>query len=424
MNDRPLPPCARPAPFAAAILLLTALVATPAARADVEADLGRCRADIVRIGENPRTPAEAYCLGLSYQFAINRGRDSARAMQWLRRSADQGHAPAQAVLGYMLEQGIGAAKNPEEAFRWYQKAAAAGNDDGQFNLGRAYEHGIGVARDPGRARDSYERAAAQGSRVARDALAGLGRAPPAARPEQGEFARGAELYKAGKFADAAKVFRALAERGYAPAQLQLGSQYARGEGLARSSTLAVQWYQKSAAQGYAIAQNNLSGALEYGDGVRENWAESLRWAQASAKQGNPQGMFLVGRAYQFGIAVPQSRETAIQWFDRAAAKGHNQADHWVRTLRSGGNFIGFRDEFEQNLVIGGQLRTDTQLVFAEPRGTTFRGSAERLAYLRNLRLRTDRNETYAAWSRAADKYAACKRGETGDSYCTSPGPAP
>jgi hypothetical protein len=143
------------------------------ALADVEADLGRCRADIVRIGENPRTPAETYCVGLSHQFAINRRRDSARAIEWLRRSAGQGYAPAQAVLGYMLEQGIGAAKNPDEAFRWYQKAAAAGNDDGQFNLGRAYENGIGVARDLARARASYERAAAQGSRVAREALARL-----------------------------------------------------------------------------------------------------------------------------------------------------------------------------------------------------------------------------------------------------------
>lgn len=399
-------------------------LATGLAHADLDADFNRCRGDIVRIGEDPRTPYEAYCLGLSYQFAINRKRDSARAIEWLKRAAGQDYAPAQAVLGYMLEQGIGAARNPAEAFKWYQKAAAANNDDGLVNLGRAYENGIGVARDLGQARRYYERAAALGNQPAREALANLGNAAPAPSAEQAEFARGAALYKKQDYAAAAGIFRALAERGYAPAQLQIGSQHARGEGVPQNAAIAVQWYRKSAAQGYAIAQNNLSGAYEYGDGVADDWAESFRWASRSADQGNAQGIFLVGRAYQFGIGVPQSRETAIEWFDRAAAKGHDQADYWQRWLRGRGNFIGFRDEDEQNRVIGGQLRTDTALVFAEPRGVTFRHAAERLAYMRALRARTDSNEAYARWSAKMDHYQRCKRGETGDSYCSSPGPAP
>ncbi|MCC6171020.1 MAG: sel1 repeat family protein [Gammaproteobacteria bacterium] len=410
------------------IALALSLIAMPAAQAAIEDDFNRCRAQIVRIGEDPRTPDETYCVGLSYQFAINRRRDSAKGVEWLRRAARQNHAPAQAVLGYMLEQGIGTARDPTEAFQWYQRAAQANNEDGLVNLGRAYENGIGTARDLARARSYYERAAAMGNRPAREALAGLGAGPssqaPAQSDAQAEFARGSTLYKAGDYAGAARIFRALADRGYAPAQLQIGSQYARGEGLPRNSKLAVQWYLKSAAQGYAIAQNNLAGCYEYGDGVVDDWVESFRWAKRSADGGNPRGMFLVGRAYQFGIGVPQSRETAIQWFDRAASRGDDQADYWQRTLRGRGNFIGFRDEDEQNLVIGGQLRTDTALVFSEPRGVAFKRFADRLAYIRALRSRTDTNEAYSRWARAADHYAACKRGETGESYCSSPGPAP
>jgi hypothetical protein len=75
-------------------------------------------------------------------------------------------------------------------------------------------------------------------------------------------------------------------------------------------------------------------------------------------------------------------------------------------------------------VIGGKLRTDTPLVFAEPRGTLFRTFAERQRYLRDLRGTTDRNEAMAAWNRRAERYAACKRGETGDSSCSEPGPPP
>jgi hypothetical protein len=57
-------------------------------------------------------------------------------------------------------------------------------------------------------------------------------------------------------------------------------------------------------------------------------------------------------------------------------------------------------------VIGGKLRTDTQLVFAEPRGILFRASVERQRYLRDLRGTTDRNEAMAARSTAQPRLRA------------------
>lgn len=399
------------------------LIGVSLAHADLDADFNKCRADILRIGESPKTPWETYCLGLSYQFAINRPRDSAKALTTLRRAATQGFAPAQAVLGYMLERGIGGAANPAEAAQWYQRAAQQNNDDGLLNMGRAYEHGIGVTRDLAQARSYYERAAALGNKPARDALAQLGR-PVAAGGMDQEFQRGSSLYKSKDFAGAARVFLALAERGHAPSQLQIGYQSANGEGVARSDAVAVQWYRKSADQGYAPAQNNLGLVYEIGRGVQEDWVQSARWYRASAEQDNSRGQFGLGRAYQFGIGVPQDRQEAIRWFDRAAAHGDDQANYWVNQLRSRGNFIGFRDNTEQQLVVGNKLRTDTQLVYAEPRGKTFHNSAERDRYVLALRNITDYNEAVAAWSRASDRYGACKRGETGDSYCVAPGPRP
>jgi len=408
-----------------AAFFCTWLLGTSVARADLDADFNRCRADILRIGDNPRTPWETYCLGLAYQFAINRARDSAKALATLRKAAAQDFAPAQAVLGYMLERGLGTAPNPVEAVQWYRRAAQQNHDDGLMNLGRAYENGIGVARDLAQARSCYERAAALGNRPARDALAQLGRvSPPGEGGADEEFRRGSGLYKARDFAGAARVFSALAQRGHAPSQLQIGYQYANAEGVPRSDASAVQWYLKAAEQGYAPAQNNLGLFYEIGRGVREDWAQSARWFRASAEQDNSRGQFGLGRAYQFGIGVPQDRQEAIRWFDRAAAHGDDQANYWVNQLRSRGNFIGFRDGTEEQLVIAGKLRTDTQLVFAEPRGKTFHNSAERDRYMLTLRNITDYNEAFAAWSRASDRYGACKRGETGDSYCVSPGPRP
>jgi len=177
----------------AALPLALCAVCVLEARANLDADVKRCRSDIVRIGEDPRSLYEQYCLVLSYQFALNRNRNSTKALTWLRHAAAQSFAPAQAVLGYMLERGIGTAKDPVEAVRWYGRSAEQNDPDGLMNLGRAHEHGIGVARDLGQARTYYERAASMGSAPPREALTGLGSAPPARTAAQEEFARGATL---------------------------------------------------------------------------------------------------------------------------------------------------------------------------------------------------------------------------------------
>jgi TPR repeat protein len=78
--------------------------------------------------------------------------------------------------------------------------------DGLMNLGRAHEHGVGgVARDLGQAQTYYERASSMGTAPARDALKGLGSAPPAPTAAQEEFARGAALYKSKDYAGAVRA---------------------------------------------------------------------------------------------------------------------------------------------------------------------------------------------------------------------------
>jgi hypothetical protein len=52
----------------------------------------------------------------------------------------------------------------------------------------------------------------------------------------------------------------------------------------------------------------------------------------------------------------------------------------------------------------------------------FHTSAERLAYIKNLRYRVDRYEAYQAWVLRKNKYDDCKRANR--SSCTDPGPTP
>ena len=56
------------------------------------------------------------------------------AVEWYRRAATQGYAPAQYNLGVMLETGEGCAVDEDEAEKWYRKAAEQGIKEAQEAL--------------------------------------------------------------------------------------------------------------------------------------------------------------------------------------------------------------------------------------------------------------------------------------------------
>lgn len=66
-------------------------------------------------------------------------RDPRQAVRWLRKSADQGYAPAQALLGEMYEAGQGAPGSVLEAFVLYSLAAEQENQEQIFGKAGAAE---------------------------------------------------------------------------------------------------------------------------------------------------------------------------------------------------------------------------------------------------------------------------------------------
>ncbi|MDR4494815.1 MAG: SEL1-like repeat protein [Nitrospirales bacterium] len=310
--------------------------------------------------------------------------------------------------------------DPVEAVKWYRKSADQNYNDGLFNLGRAYEHGIGLSKDLVQAKSYYARAVAAGSQEAGQALAALGKGSEPVSQAQTRFDEGVRLYKAKDYTGAAKVFLKLAEQGYTKAQVQIGYQYAYGEGVRQNADEAVRWYRKAADQGNAKAQSNLGKMYEDGLGVKEDWAEAVRWYRKSAEQGYAEGQFNLGRAYQFGLAVPQNRQEAIRWFDRAGDQGHDQANYFANDLKQRGRYIGFRNDEEHAAVVGTKLRG--VLLNIEPVGRTFRNSAERMAYLRQAGSQADREEAMLRWESKNREYKACQ--DSGGSGCIGPGPPP
>jgi TPR repeat protein len=156
-------------------------------------------------------------LGLAYS-SLQQYR---RSVQWWRRAAEQGYAPAQVNLGLMRLIGVGTSKNPWDARRWFLAAAEQGSAHGQNNLALLYRTGEGGERNFDEAVFWFRRAAAQGLDVSITLL---------------------------------------------------GEMYAAGEGVAQDRQQALSWWRKAAAMGHSGGLAHLADAYARGDGVPSDHA--------------------------------------------------------------------------------------------------------------------------------------------------------
>jgi TPR repeat protein len=104
------------------------------------------------------------------RFPESDNNDSDTVKQY-RKSAEEGNATAQTILGYLYLQGEeGVPQNYHEAIKWFQKSAAQGNAIAQYNLGVCYYNGWGVITNYHEAMKWYKKSAVQGCAQAQHCL--------------------------------------------------------------------------------------------------------------------------------------------------------------------------------------------------------------------------------------------------------------
>jgi len=172
------------------------------------------------------------------------------------------------------------------------------------------------------------------------------------------YERGVSLYYQEKFAEALEHFRKAAKYGHPHSQNALGIMCVTGQGCARDSAEAAQWFKLAANQEDLRAWYNLHYLYKVGLGVATNPALSNRylysaavrglapaqavlghraflghryaigpqrdpakatyWARLGAEQGNPSAMFLLAQFYKMGLGgVAADASEAAMWDDRA-----------------------------------------------------------------------------------------------------------
>ena len=164
-----------------------------------------------------------------------------KAMSWYRKSAEQGYALAQHVLGSIYLIGEKVKRNIDETIKWYDKAAQQGFISSQSSLAAVYNTAdMGIEKNP-------------------EKVLQLAKEP--------------------------------AETGYVLAQTLLGNMYYEGDGVEKDFEQSSHWYEKAAEQGHAESQILLAWMYLYGEGVEQNNFEAIKWYTIAATQGHPIAKF-------------------------------------------------------------------------------------------------------------------------------------
>lgn len=207
--------------------------------------------------------------------------DSARQI-W-ETLAGLGNPDALFNLGILAEDGLGEASDMKKALALYEAAANAGGFKAQYRLGMLYSDGGTVVRDDAKARHFLSLAAVNGDKEAAARLASLDQPD---RPPS-DFEQAERLGSRGRHADAAVIFKRLAEAGNVTAQTRLAWMYEAGRGVERSLTDAAQLFMQSAVAGDAEAQYAIAVMYRTGKGQAMDREQSLVWLKRAAGQKYP-----------------------------------------------------------------------------------------------------------------------------------------
>ena len=152
-------------------------------------------------------------------------------------------------------------------------------------------------------------------------LAALLLAPQA----QADFQAGLVALAQRDYPAALNIFKPLAEKGNAAAQVNLGNLYMKGLGVDQSYPLALRWYLKAADQGERMAQSKVGILYFYGLGVGKDSTEAARWFEKAAGQGDIAAQSILGSLYAAGDGVPLDLARAYYWYTVAEEQGDKEA---------------------------------------------------------------------------------------------------
>ena len=162
----------------------------------------------------------------------------------LKKNAEQGNVVAQLMLATFYFKGD--QRSSEAAIKWLEKAVECDNFEAKVRLANCYFYGRGIKQD-------YTQAVKWLEKVTEHIF--LGRE---------------------------HLHSHVQKEAQKNAQCQLAYCYFHGQGVEKSSVIAIDWLKKTAEQGYAPAQISLADCYFQGIGVEINDAKAIKWLEKAA----------------------------------------------------------------------------------------------------------------------------------------------
>src|SRR5208282_2289673 len=122
-------------------------------------------------------------------------------------------------------------------------------------------------------------------------------------------------------AEALRLLRQAAGRGFVPAEEALAIFCQSGFGMAPDKKQAASWYTRAAEHGSADAATNLGLMYSTGDGIPKDPAEAANWFRAAAEAGDETAQLNLAGLYHRGEGLPQDDTQAAFWLTKAAERG-------------------------------------------------------------------------------------------------------
>ncbi len=137
-----------------------------------------------------------------------------------------------------------------------------------------------------------------------------------------------EAHKKGDYETALRLLTPFAEKGFAPAQYNLGLMHRNGWGVAPDPSKAAEWLKLAAKQEYAPAQYNLAVMYRNGCGVPQSDSQAAELYAQAAEQGFAEAQYNLGVMYRTRIiGVIDYNKQAARLFRLAADQGVALAQH-------------------------------------------------------------------------------------------------
>ena len=218
---------------------------------EMEKNLGKAELWVKAAADAGNAEAQYY-LARIYDASTDGLHPNKEIVSVLEKSANQGFAPAQVMLGRIYQFGRrGIPKDLKKSKIWYEMAAAKGANEAMTQLNVIYKQSRKSNAKALTANENVEWLELGAKQGNAEAALTLGEMAETGRGVPRDLKRAAELYQIA------------AETGLVQGEAALGKLYANGEGVPQDNEKAIFWLTKAAEQGYVEAQRKLASVYTY-----------------------------------------------------------------------------------------------------------------------------------------------------------------